>query len=180
MTLGEVTVNFDRERRPITQSYRVAGPYPYYGANGIQDWVAEYLFEGEYLLIGEDGSVLTDAGRPILNWAEGKFWANNHAHVLKGNEDIISLRFLFHYLQTADISRFVTGGAQPKLNQKSMNKIPIPMPSLSEQDRLVLAMDSFDALVSDLSTGLPAELNARRKQYEHYRDELLTFEPAVA
>lgn len=176
--LGDVTVNHDRHRRPVTRSDRNSGPYPYYGANGIQDYVNEYIFDGIYLLVGEDGSVQQPDGTPILNWATGKIWVNNHAHVLTARESNISLRYLYHYLWTADISGLVSGGTQPKLNQSNLNRIPVPMPSRHEQDTAVAALDRLDALANSPSIGLPAELAARRQQYHHYRNRLLTFEEA--
>lgn len=178
--LGEVVGNLDSQRRPVTRSDRSAGPYPYYGANGVQDYVASYLFDGTFLLMGEDGSVIQKNGAPVLNWATGKIWVNNHAHVLVEKSGDVRLRFVYHYLQTIDISSYVTGGTQPKLNQGNMNRIAIPVPSVDEQERVIEVLDKFDALVNDLSANLPAELAARRKQYEYYRDKLLTFEEAPA
>ena len=179
MTLGEVANNFDSKRRPVTKAARQSGPFPYYGANGVQDHVAEYLLDGTFLLMGEDGSVIQSDGSPVLNWAVGKIWVNNHAHVLTASSPDLDLRFLYFYLQTVDISAFVTGGTQPKLNQKNMNRIPIVLPPLEEQERIVSILDKFDALVNDLSCGLPAEIKARRQQYEHYRDRLLSFREAA-
>lgn len=167
-TLGNVLINFDSKRIPITKSNRHKGMYPYYGANGIQDYVDGYIFDGTYLLVGEDGSVIKENGTPIINWASGKIWVNNHAHVLQSNSEKISLRFAYFYLQTVNISSFITGGTQPKLNQKNLNKIPFPIPPLPVQDEIVRILDSF--------TQLEAELEARRKQYEYYRDSLLSFE----
>lgn len=178
--MGEAVGNLDRQRRPVTRSDRSAGLYPYYGANGVQDLVDDYLFEGTFLLMGEDGSVAQKNGAPVLNWATGKIWVNNHAHVLTEKSADVRLRFVFHYLQTVDIRGYVTGGTQPKLNQGNMNRIPIPVPSIEEQDRVVDLLDQFDARANDLSIGLHAELAARRKQYEYYRDKLLTFEEAAA
>lgn len=178
--LGDVASNLDRLRRPVTRSARQDGMYPYYGANGVQDHVAEYLFDGTFLLMGEDGSVARPNGSPVLNWATGKIWVNNHAHVLVERLAEVRLRFLFHYLQTIDISAIVTGGTQPKLNQANMNKITVPVPTRADQDRIIDILDKFEALTNDLSIGLPAELAARRKQYEYYRDKLLTFEEAAA
>lgn len=73
----------DNKRKPVTKSARKAGEYPYYGANGIQDYVADYIFDGKYVLVGEDGSVINENGNPIVTWAEGKIWVNNHAHIKK-------------------------------------------------------------------------------------------------
>lgn len=178
--LGDAVGNLDNQRRPVTRSDRSNGVYPYYGANGVQDYVEDYLFDGTFLLMGEDGSVVQKNGAPVLNWATGKIWVNNHAHVLKEKSADVRLRFVYHYLQTLDISSFVTGGTQPKLNQGNMNRIAIPVPQVEEQDHIVSVLDKFDALVNDLSIGLPAELAARRTQYEYYRDKLLTFEEAPA
>ncbi|MFL0576932.1 restriction endonuclease subunit S [Brevibacterium luteolum] len=179
-TLDEATLNLDRKRRPVTRADRQGGEYPYYGANGVQDYVHDYIFDGTFLLVGEDGSVKNVDGTPILNWAVGKIWVNNHAHVLTAAGKHFNLRYLYHYLATVDVTTYVTGGTQPKINQKNLNKIPVPLVPRSYQDEVVSVLDKFDALVNDISLGLPAELAARRKQYEHYRDRLLTFKELTA
>ena len=79
----------DNKRKPITKSAREAGEYPYYGANGIQDYVADYIFDGVYVLVGEDGSVMTPNGNPVVNWAEGKIWVNNHAHIISEIDGVL-------------------------------------------------------------------------------------------
>ena len=99
---------------------------------------------------------------------------NNHAHVLKFDE-YATRRYVEIYLNSIDLSYYITGGAQPKLNQKNLNKIEIPLPPLEEQQRIVDILDRFDKLCNDISEGLPAEIDARQKQYEYYRDKLLTF-----
>ncbi len=169
--LGEALQNFDSKRRPVTKSDRSGGDYPYYGANGVQDYVDDFIFDGTFLLMGEDGSVKQADGRPVLNWATGKIWVNNHAHVLQSGRDDLDLRFVYFYLQTVDISSLVTGGTQPKLNQRNMNSILLPVPPLEVQREIVRVLDTFTALEAELE----AELEARRIQYEHYRTELLTF-----
>lgn len=179
-TLGEATLNHDRKRRPVTRADRQGGEYPYYGANGVQDYVHDYIFDGTFLLVGEDGSVKNVDGTPILNWAVGKIWVNNHAHVLTAAGKHFNLRYLYHYLATVDVTTYVTGGTQPKINQKNLNKIPVPLVPRSYQDEVASVLDKFDALVNDISLGLPAELAARRKQYEHYRDRLLMFKELTA
>lgn len=179
-TLGDATTNHDRRRKPVTRSDRKEGEFPYYGANGIQDYVHDFIFDGTFLLVGEDGSVKNADGTPVLNWASGKIWVNNHAHVLTASSEQFSLRYLYYYLATVDVTAYVTGGTQPKINQKNLNSIPVPVIPRDFQDRVVEILDRFDALVNDLSVGLPAELAARRKQYEYYRDKLLTFEEAAA
>lgn len=175
LLLGDLVTNRDNERQPITKSLRSSGSFPYYGANGVQDFVDSYIFDGTFLLVGEDGSVIGPDDAPVLNWAEGKIWVNNHAHVLEGKPGGVNLRFLFFYLSTIDVSRFVTGGTQKKINQSNLNKIPIAIPPLEVQREIVSILDKLDALVNDINYGLPAEIEARRKQYEYYRNKLLTF-----
>lgn len=143
------------------------------------DYVSGHIFDGDYLLISEDGANLLARSTPIAFSVTGKTWVNNHAHVLEF-ESYAARRFVEIYLNSIDLSPFVTGGAQPKLNKANLDKIPIPAPAPNEQERIVAILDSFDAMVNDLSIGLPAELAARRKQYEYYRDRLLTFEEAAA
>jgi len=178
-TLGKLAANLDSRRRPVTKAAREPGSIPYYGASGIVDYVSDFIFDGDFLLVSEDGANLLARSSPIAFSISGRSWVNNHAHVLQF-ETYAKRRFVEIYLNSIDLSPYVTGGAQPKLNQANLNRIPIPAPPLVEQERIVEILDTFDALVNDRSIGLPAELNARRKQYEHYRDRLLTFPEAVA
>ena len=164
----------DKKRKPVTKNSREKGEYPYYGANGVQDYVSDYIFNGKFVLVGEDGSVITKSGTPVVTWAEGKIWVNNHAHILKF-KTYETRKFVEYYLNSIDLTTFISGGAQPKLNQKNLNKIPIPIPSQEKQKDIVAILDRFDTLCNDLTTGLPAEIEARQKQYEYYRDKLLAF-----
>lgn len=93
--LGELCNILDYQRKPISKSNRKFGNYPYYGANGIQDYVDDYLFDGTFLLVGEDGSVINKDNSPVINWADGKIWVNNHAHILSEKSEIMLLRFLY-------------------------------------------------------------------------------------
>ena len=172
--LNEISENCDNQRKPVTSGNRIAGEYPYYGASGIVDYVDDYIFDGDYLLISEDGANLLARSTPIAFSISGKNWVNNHAHVLRF-DTYETRRYIEIYLNSIDLSPYITGGAQPKLNQKNLNKIPIPLPSPDEQRRIVSILDRFDALCSDLTSGLPAEIEARKKQYEYYRDKLLAF-----
>ena len=172
--LGSIAVNHDARRRPVTKAARAAGEIPYYGASGVVDWVSDYIFEGDYLLVSEDGANLLARSTPIAFSISGRAWVNNHAHVLEF-ASYAERRFVEIYLNSIDLSPFVTGAAQPKLNQANLNRIPIPTPPVSEQARVVANLDKFETLLSDISVGLPAELAARRKQYEYYRDRLLSF-----
>lgn len=172
--LGDIVDILDSKRKPVKRGERSKGEYPYYGANGIKDYVGDFLFHGTFLLVGEDGSVITEDGKPIINWAVGKIWVNNHAHVLQERTDGPAfLRHLKYALECKDVTDIVHG-TPPKLNQKYLREIEIPVPSLATQQKVVNILDRFDALTTSLTDGLPAEIEARRQQYAYYRDRLLT------
>lgn len=172
--LPDICENLDRRRKPVSASNRNFGPYPYYGASGIVDYVSSYIFDGNYLLISEDGANLLARSTPIAFSISGKNWVNNHAHVLKF-QNMFTQKYIEHYINMIDVSQYVSGGAQPKLNQENLNKILIPIPPLYEQQRIVSILDKFETLVNDLSQGLPAEIAAVQEQYEYYRNKLLSF-----
>ena len=179
VTLEDIAENCDSMRKPVTSGKREAGEYPYYGASGIVDYVKDYIFDGDYLLVSEDGANLLARSTPIAFSISGKNWVNNHAHVLKfGCYE--TRRFVEFYLNSIDLTPYISGGAQPKLNQKNLNRIEIPLPSQERQKYIVSILDRFDAICNDLSSGLPAEIEARQKQYEYYRDKLLTFKEVAA
>ena len=145
-TIDSISVNHDGKRIPVRRTDRAAvqGSYPYYGASGIIDSVSGYLFDGDYLLVAEDGANLLSRSTPIAFRASGKFWVNNHAHVLTTIEDI-PLSYVEYYLNGLNLSQFVTGSAQPKLTQRNLNQIPIPLAPLAEQKRIA---DKLDALLA--------------------------------
>lgn len=174
-TLKEIAENCDSKRKPVTKGKRTSGIYPYYGASGIVDYIDDYLFDGDYLLISEDGANLLSRVTPIAFSISGKNWVNNHAHVLHFNS-YVTRRFVEIYLNSINLEKYISAAAQPKLTQDNLNKIPIPYPTIEEQERIVSILDRFDKLCNDISEGLPAEIEARRKQYEYYRDKLLSFE----
>ena len=171
--LGEVCEILDSQRKPVSKGNRITGQYPYYGANGIQDYVNEYLFDGTFILVGEDGSVINADNSPIINWAEGRIWVNNHAHIL-AEINGIKLRYLYYALQLKDVSDIVRG-TPPKLNQANLKNILIPLPPLPVQEEIVRILDRF----SNYAAELQAELQARKEQYEYYRNLLLTFNPSA-
>ena len=156
----------DNKRKPVTKSAREVGKYPYYGANGIQDYVSNYIFDGTFVLVGEDGSVVTEIGTPIVTWATGKIWVNNHAHIISEINGVL-LRYLFHYLQTVPVKHLIHGNI-PKLTGGDFRALKIAVPPLPVQEEIVRILDKF--------TELTAELTARKQQYEYYKDKLLTFE----
>lgn len=168
--LGDVCEILDSLRKPVSRGKRRSGEYPYYGANGIQDYVDSYLFDGTFLLVGEDGSVINQDKSPVLNWATGKIWVNNHAHILKEIKGI-KLRYIYYVLQVCDVSDIVRG-TPPKLNQANLRNISIPIPPIEVQEEIVKILDRF----ADYS----AELQARKEQYEYYRNLLLTFNPSAS
>ena len=173
--LEDISVNCDSMRKPVTKSNRSAGKYPYYGASGIVDYVDDYTFDGDYLLVSEDGANLLARKTPISFSITGRNWVNNHAHVLKFNDPYVQ-KYVEFFLNGIDLSPYITGAAQPKLNQKNMNEIRIPMPGKTEIIKIVEIISMFDKLCNDISAGLPAEIAARQKQYEYYRDKLLSFD----
>lgn len=144
---GELATNQDGRRKPVKASDRaqVQGEYPYYGASGIIDYVDSYLFDETTLLIAEDGANLLARSTPIAFIATGKYWVNNHAHVVSENGDA-RLPFLECHLNLRNIRDFVTGSAQPKLNQAALNRIPIPYPPLSLQDAFCRRLHALSAL----------------------------------
>jgi type I restriction enzyme S subunit len=140
-TLGDVIVNFDSKRVPLSSRERDQrrGEYPYYGAASIVDYVDDYLFDGIYVLMGEDGTVVTDKGFPMLQYVWGKFWVNNHTHVLQG-KDGIPTEYILLLLQQTNVQHIVTGAVQPKINQNNMNNVAAIIPEqkiLAEFDQVI-------------------------------------------
>lgn len=156
-------------RKPVKASLRAAGETPYYGANNIQDYVEGYTHEGEFVLIAEDGSASLE--NYSIQYATGRFWANNHVHVVRGKEGLNS-RFLYHYLCVVNIVPFLSGGGRAKLTKGKLVDIPLPIPPLHVQAEIVRILDAFTAVTAELT----AELSTRKKQYNYYRDQLLSFE----
>lgn len=163
----------DNKRKPITKSAREVGEYPYYGANGIQDYVADYIFDGTFILVGEDGSVITPNGNPVVNWAEGKIWVNNHAHIIS-EIDGVMLRYLFHFLQTVDVKPLIHGNI-PKLTGGDFKALLIPVPPIEVQHEIVRILDNYLDSISELRAKLKSELEARKNQFEYYHNFLMDF-----
>ena len=136
-TIDKISTNLDSKRIPITKSDRKSGEYPYYGASGIVDYVADYIFDGDALLVSEDGANLLARSTPIAFSVSGKYWVNNHAHILKF-EHMATQRFVEFYLASIRLDEYITGAAQPKLNQKALNFIPIPIPVAIDTQKLIV------------------------------------------
>ena len=145
--LGDICDNLDSKRKPVTASDRKQGKYPYYGASGIVDYVEDYIFDGEYLLVSEDGANLLARVTPIAFSISGKAWVNNHAHILKFEEKVTQT-LVELYLNSINLETFITGSAQPKLNQANLNSIPIPLPPLPIQQQIVAKIESYQAIIN--------------------------------
>ncbi|MFQ9507648.1 MAG: restriction endonuclease subunit S, partial [Clostridium sp.] len=145
--LGEVVEFLDTMRKPLEGAKRISGPYPYYGASGIVDYVDGYLFDEELILLSEDGANITDRNYPVCFLASGKYWVNNHAHVLKtkeGNEN----NFICNSLERKDYKQYNTGMAMPKLNQEVCKGIPISCPTFAEQKKIGDYFRRLDHLIT--------------------------------
>lgn len=168
--LNQISSNLDSKRIPITKSERKAGEYPYYGASGIVDYVADYIFDHDALLVSEDGANLLARSTPIAFSASGRYWVNNHAHILKFDH-MATQKFVEFYLESIPLDEYITGAAQPKLNQKGLNSIPIPMPDqVDDQQNVVLQLSTLKAK-SDILQGIYeqklAALDALKKSLFH-------------
>jgi type I restriction enzyme S subunit len=157
----------DSQRRPVKETERTAGPYPYFGANGLQGWIDGFLFDEPLLLLAEDGGHFDDPDRGVAYRIEGKSWVNNHAHVLRPKQ-FMDIRFLCRVLENYDLRPFITGSTRAKLTKKDAERIVIPVPPLDEQRRIAAILDQADDLrrkrreaiakLAKLSTGLFVEL----------------------
>ena len=143
--LGEVVEFLDSKRRPVTESDRRAGPYPYYGANGIQGTIDEFIFDEPLVLLAEDGGHFGEPDRGIAYRISGKTWVNNHAHVLRPTS-AIELAYLCRVLENYDVTPFVTGTTRGKLTKAGASEIVIPLPPLAEQRRIAEVLDRAEAL----------------------------------
>jgi type I restriction enzyme, S subunit len=145
--LGKVAENLDNQRIPITSGDRKAGSIPYYGASGIVDYVESFIFDEDLLCVSEDGANLVARSYPIAFPISGKTWVNNHAHVLRF-ENACTQKFVEAYLNSIKLDDFITGMAQPKLNKAMLDRIPIPTPSVPEQQLIADSLSRLDDLIA--------------------------------
>ncbi|MER7762664.1 restriction endonuclease subunit S [Streptomyces sp. NPDC097619] len=162
--LGKLAEFHNRKRVPLSSRQRaeIPGPYPYYGAAGVVDYVRDFLFSGPHLLVGEDGTVITEERKPVTQYVWGDFWVNNHAHVLTGRS--ISTELLAVALQLTDVSALVSGAVQPKLNMRNLSKLEVPLPTEVE--------NGLDRAISDLMA-LVRGRNDENRTLAALRDTLL-------
>ena len=167
---GDVVNNLDGKRRPLSKEVRVKrkGDYRYYGATEIVDYIDDYIFEGEHLLVGEDGANLLSKSKALAFIVDGKFWVNNHAHVLQAKATFVN-KYLCYYFNSLNLAKFVTGTAQPKLTQGNLNKIEIPICSPKIQLAIV---SKIEELFSEIDKGIE-NLRTAQQQLKTYRQSVL-------
>lgn len=156
--LGEISKNLDSRRIPIAERDRKKGSTPYYGASGIVDYVDGFIFDEKLLCVSEDGANLVSRTYPIAFSISGKTWVNNHAHVLRFQNDFTQI-LVESYLNNIDLKDFLTGMAQPKLNRAKLDTIPIPLPEAKEQQK-----------IADFLSGLDTLITAQAEKIEYLRD----------
>lgn len=146
--LGDICEILDSQRKPVTKTERVSGPYPYYGASGIQDYVHDYLFDGKYLLVGEDGAKWGSNEKSAFS-VSGKIWVNNHAHVLDFASSPVKQNLIEYFLCFKDLNLYVKGAIIPKLNQQLLKAINVPIPPREEQERIVAELDKINEVIEE-------------------------------
>lgn len=146
--LGEICDILDSQRRPVTKSDRKPGPYPYYGASGVQDYVSDYIFDGDYLLVGEDGAKWGANEKSAFS-ISGKTWVNNHAHILDFKKSPVSQKFVEYILCGSDLNKIITGTVVPKLTQKNLISVLIPVPPREVQEQIVAELDKINEVIED-------------------------------
>ena len=173
--LGELCDILDSRRKPVTKSDRIAGPYPYYGATGIQDFVNDFLFDEPLVLVGEDGAKW-ESGENTAFPIEGKCWVNNHAHVLRPIRERLLDNWLIHFLNHSDLTEYVSGLTVPKLNQGSLREIRIPLAPIEEQRRIVTLLDEVFADIATSKANAEKNLQNARSIFQIHLDSF--FEPS--
>ena len=165
-TVAEIIELHDAKRIPLSSRERanLAKIYPYYGATSVMDYVDRYLFDGIYLLLGEDGTVIDSKGYPILQYVEGKFWVNNHAHIITGKNNF-SVELLYLLFSLTSVQSIITGAVQPKISQTNLNKMPIVIPAEAE-------LSDFDSIIQPIFAQI-RNLRAQNDRLSVTRNTLL-------
>lgn len=162
MRLGDIAERFDNLRVPVASKDRVSGTIPYYGANGIQDYVDGFTHNGEFVLLAEDGA--NDLKNYPVHYVKGKIWVNNHAHVIQGKEDLIDNRFLLFAVKQIQIEPYLVGGGRAKLNADIMMDLPLIIPEISEQKSIGSFLMTLDKRIT-LQQQKIDKLNDLKKAY---------------
>lgn len=177
LQLEDVIVLEDKKRKPLSTMDRSKrkGIYPYYGAQEIIDSIDDYIFDGKYILLAEDGENLKSRKKDLVKIVEGKFWLNNHAHIFKVKENV-DLEYLYYYLLKLDLGEYITGSTQPKLNQENMNKIKIKLPELKIQRKISKILSNIDGKIklnNEINNNLLEQIKSIYKeifiQYDDYK-----------
>ena len=163
--LTDISENLDYMRVPITKNVREVGKYPYYGASGVVDYVNDYIYDEDLLLISEDGANLLARATPIAFSVSGKVWVNNHAHVLRF-KSLTTQKFVEYFIAGFNIKPYVTGMAQPKLNQRALEKIKLPLPPLEEQHRIVSILDAAFEKIDKLKANAEENLKNAKALFQ--------------
>lgn len=168
VTVSEATENFNNIRIPLSAKQRkdLKKIYPYYGAQSIIDYVEDYLFDGEYILVAEDGENLKSQNSPVCNLVNGKFWVNNHAHIIRAKPGF-NTKYLYYYLNLVDFKPYITGSAQPKLTKDNLNSIPLNIHFERAQDQIAKILSDLDAKI-DLNNRINSELEGMAKLIYDY------------
>ena len=150
-SIGECCEILDSKRVPLNSEERAKrlGNYPYYGANGIQGYIDSFIFDCDAILVAEDGGNFDQyAERPIAQWVTGKYWVNNHAHIIRAKENNLH-KWIYYCLVHKNILKFINGGTRSKLNQSDLREIRIPLPTLPEQKKIVSILTSVDEVIDN-------------------------------
>ena len=175
VTFEEITINYDKKRVPLSTKQResIKGDYRYYGAQGVNDYIDDYIFDGKYLLIAEDGENLKSKKQNIAQLAEGKFWVNNHAHIVQCNSKC-RIEYLCYLINSMDLSGYITGSAQPKLSQANINKISFRIPTIEQQDLILSVLIPIEKKIN-----LNNQINENLEQQAQaiFKSWFVDFEP---
>ena len=172
--LGDIVQFLDNKRKSLEQSERIHGKYPYYGASGIIDYINNYIFDEELVLLSEDGANIIDRNYPICYIATGKYWVNNHAHVLKTKSQYLN-KFLCEALERLNYNKYNTGTAQPKLNQDICKNILLNIPILHEQEKIANFFSTIDKKIKNLANTITSLENQKKGLLQQIFSQKLRF-----
>ena len=161
---------FDHRRIPVSalERKKIQGEHPYYGAQGVIDYINDYIFDGEYVLIAEDGANLITRNQPIAQIANGQFWVNNHAHIVRAKEGVSTNYFVNMLINSMNLTGYVTGAAQPKLSQKNLRIVEVNIPSFTEQVQITSVLSAYDALIENNRRRIQLLERAARLLYKEW------------